>query len=585
MKEMDGVQKQFVPRPEYPRPDFARELWMTLNGEWEFEFDERPQPGQDYSRKIMVPFVYQTKASGIGEEAAHNRIFYRKSFQVMPEFAGKRTFLHFGAVDYQTKVLLNGETLGEHTGGYTPFAFEITDVLKSEDNVLEVWVTDMPDTAQPRGKQYWKEVPDRCWYTPTSGIWQSVWIEAVEGKAIESFQITPDIDNACIELELKAEECTGDTTVRAEIFYKGEKVQLAEFSLGARRRRLTISLLEADAIDEVHFWSPEHPNLYDIRLTLCMGGRIQDVVTGYFGMRRIACENGRILLNHYPYYLKMVLDQGYWEESGLTAPTDEALRRDVELCLEYGFNGARKHQKIEDPRYYYWCDRLGLLVWGEIPSGYEFCGDEIENITRDLQEFIKRDYNHPSVIAWVPLNESWGVRKMKVDQRQQHFGESLYYLLKSLDPMRLVSTNDGWENVTGDIAGIHDYAQEGDAIRKKYNSGRLEDLEGFYPGHRKLLAQGYHRGDMALMITEYGGIALKKDAVEGAWGYAEAEATIDSLVERYRDVTEAIGEIKEICGFCYTQLTDVYQEVNGLLNFDHSVKVPSERIREINRRI
>lgn len=572
---------------EYPRPDYAREQWTLLDGTWDFSWDKKPVGQEEYPKKIRVPFAFQTKASGIGDTNRHDLLYYRKQFAADRMYLEKRTFLHFGAVDYEAEVFINGHFLGSHKGGYTPFSFEVTGLLRESDNELLVTVRDYPDKAQPRGKQYWKETPDRCWYTPTSGIWQSVWLEGVPGRRLEALRITPDIDRAGIRLETELEPGAWEEEgwrLELDIFYKGSIVQQADFSMGGSRQNFFVGIQEEDAIDEMHYWSPEHPNLYEITARLYQNDVCHDCVGSYFGMRKIACEKGRIMLNNYPYYLRMVLDQGYWQDSGLTPPSDEALRRDVELCLAYGFNGARKHQKPESPRYYYWCDRLGLLTWGELPSAYEFGWREMENLTRDMQEFIKRDYNHPSIIAWVPLNESWGVRKMKNDSCQQHFGESLYHLCKAWDPLRLVSTNDGWENVTGDIVGIHDYARDGSSFRERYTGEQMGRLDTFYPGHRKLMADGYSAGEMATMITEYGGIALRKDAVEGAWGYAEAEQDLASLVERYREVTMAIQDIPETSGYCYTQLTDVYQEVNGLLNADHSVKVPPEEIAEINCR-
>lgn len=572
-----------------PRPDFARVNWASLNGTWQFAFDEeRNLPEQQwlkktFPREILVPFAYQCPKSGIDASDMHDTVWYRRIFSLPELMRGKRVWLKFGAVDYHADVWCNGVHLGSHTGGYTPFQFELTELL-AETNEIIVKATDRADTAQPRGKQYWKQQPDRCWYVQNTGIWQNVWLEATEGSPINQIKLTPDIDKNTVEAIVTAEEfCPGDE-LAFSVFYQGKLVKQVTASADWYRTRVLIALQPDDFIDEIHYWTPEHPNLYNMQVRLLRGGAVQDTVDTYFGMRKISIDQGRILLNNAPYYLKMVLDQGYWKETGLTAPDDDALRYDVEIAKACGFNGVRKHQKIEDPRYYYWADKLGLLVWGEVPSAYEYCAQEIINISREFQDFMVRDYNHPCLIAWVPLNESWGVRKILNDPCQQHFGESLYHMAKAMDPTRLVSTNDGWENIRTDIASIHDYHMKGRELTEKYTPAVLQNPEAVFPGGRRLYAMNVpHRPEeSAFMVTEYGGIALATDTGGENWGYGEAEQGADALIERYRDVTTAIMNIPQICGFCYTQLTDVYQEVNGLLDMDHRPKFDCGRIREIN---
>lgn len=576
-----------------PRPDFAREDWFSLNGEWDFEFEEDRKEELEgwiwktqFSKKILVPFVYQTEKSGIHDSTIHEQVWYRRTFKVPDNMCGKRLFLKFGAVDYKAEVWLNGRFLGEHSGGYTPFEFEITPWMADENTVV-LRVTDRPDTAQPRGKQYWKEKGDRCWYVASTGIWQNVWLEAVSGSPITHVKLTPDIDTNTVEAVITVDEYQPEDTMEIEVTYQGRGVKTMEVSLDGYRTRVVIALKPEDFIDELHYWTPEQPNLYDVSLRLVRGGKLQDYVNTYFGMRKISIEDGRIMLNHKPCYLKMVLDQGYWEESALTAPSDEALRQDILLTKELGFNGARKHQKIEDPRYYYWADKLGLLVWAEMPSGYEFCDREIGNLSREYVEFIMRDYNHPSIIAWVPLNESWGIRKVLVDPAQQNFAVSMYHLTKAMDPGRLVSTNDGWENVKTDIVGIHDYHKEGAGILK-YAGTLSGNPESVFPESRRLFAYGTccDKENSVFMVTEYGGIALCQDTGNGEnWGYDRPERSPEDLLRRYRDVTGAIAGIRQISGFCYTQLTDVYQEVNGILNMKHQPKFPCSQMKEINDQI
>ena len=584
---------------QFPRPDFRRKHWMELNGTWKFGFDAK----ENMDKTIEVPFAYQTEASGIGEKTFHDCLWYERMFQIPEDMKGKRQFLHFGAVDYEAEVWVNDHYLGKHTGGYTPFSFEITEMTEEDkENILVVKAADRADTAQPRGKQYWEEEPSRCWYIPTSGIWQTVWLEAVEGKPIEHVKIVPDIDSNQIEVTVTVPEYEPGDQAFLTVSYYGRSVKKLTTSLDGIRTTVVVALKPEDAIDEVHYWSQEDPNLYDLTIDLVrMEGyslQILDSVGTYFGMRKVSLGNGRILINHTPCYLKMILDQGYWEESGLTPPSAQALQHDVEMTLKFGFNGARKHQKIEDPRYYYLADCYGLYVWGEVPSAYEFCDEEMANLTRDFMEFYKRDCNHPCVITWVVLNESWGVRKILTDKRQQNFGKALYHMAKALDPTRLVSTNDGWENVRADIISIHDYAQEGKAFLEKYTQESFKTPEGIWPQKRRLFALGertekwageigagcgdFQENRPALMVTEYGGIALKNSVNDENWGYGDAEENEEAMLKRYEVVTKAILEIPGCSGYCYTQLTDVYQEVNGLLDNYHRPKVSVERVCEIN---
>ncbi len=580
-------------RNDYPRPDFKRESWQSLNGIWEFGFDDSNmgetlgyQTGNIMlPDKIRVPFVYQSKASGIADSKIHNVVWYRLKFDISDKEIGKETILNFGAVDYIADVWLNGVFLGRHVGGYTPFHYHITEYLNSKSNILVVRAIDNQDTAQPRGKQYWKEQADRCWYIPSTGIWQSVWLEYTGKSTFETIKMTPNIDSNSIETEFSVNHFAPGDYANIDVFYNNKKVKSICTTLDGLRTTAIICLQAEDYIDECHYWTPENPNLYQIKFELVHRGNISDTVESYFGMRKITVDQGRIMLNYKPYYLKAILDQGYWEESLLTPPSDEAIRKDVEMTKELGFNCARKHQKIEDPRYYYWADKVGLLVWGEVPSAYEFCDDEIHNIIRDFQEFIKRDYNHPSIIVWVPLNESWGVRKMLTNKKQQHFGEALYNLAKAMDETRLVSTNDGWENVKTDIVGIHDYSPLGSEFTRKYTISNMQNPEGIYAQNRRLYAydQKYSK-DSVFMITEYGGIAMQRSINDQAsWGYFGIEKDEKSFLKRYADITQSILNLEGIAGFCYTQLTDVFQEVNGLLDSAHDYKVDKDMIRRINQ--
>lgn len=576
-----------IPRPEYPRPDFEREQWLNLNGQWGFEFDdhnigeqEKWYIGKDFSHKITVPFCYQSHLSGIYDQGFHTNLWYKREFIIPDSFKGRRIFLNFGAVDYRAKVWVNGQFVCKHTGGHVPFKTDISKFINEGKNVIVVKAEDPYECIQPRGKQYWKEKPDRCWYTPTSGIWQTVWLETTGDVSIDEIRMTPDIDKKQLMIQGVLDSFSEPMMLKIKVLYKGNMVNKLKVSLFDRIFKVTLDVKEEDYIDEVHYWTPESPNLYDIEFELLKEDMVVDRVKSYFGMRKISVKDDIILLNNRPYYQRLILDQGYWPESLLTPPSDDAIRYDIEMIKKMGFNGARKHQKIEDPRYYYWADRLGILVWGEMPSAYQFNNLEIDNVMREWSAFIGRDYNHPSIVVWVPLNESWGVRNIFIDKNQQNFARSLYYLTKALDGTRLVSTNDGWEQIDGDICAIHDYRAWGDDFKQKYED-KESILSGTANGGRMVYCQGERYEGQPIMITEYGGIAFDSENEEN-WGYNGTVKDEEGFVERYSSITSAIKDMHYIRGYCYTQLTDVMQEVNGLMTADRKPKVDVEKIAKIN---
>ncbi|MBE6960746.1 MAG: glycoside hydrolase family 2 [Ruminococcaceae bacterium] len=574
-------------RQEYPRPDFQREDWINLNGQWDFAFDDnnagisqRWELDFPNGRKIEVPFCYQSELSGIAEHETHPVLWYHREFTVPQSFSGKRVLLHFGAVDYNCDVYLNGRMIGSHSGGYTPFHFSVETYLVPGTNHLTLRVEDRPDCSQPRGKQYWKEQADRCWYEACSGIWQTVWMETVGENYIRNVRILPDIDRKEIRLEVTLDaEPAQRLILTSEITFDGRPVSIHSQSLQRRRTVLTIALEEKDFIDEQHYWWPHAPHLFDVKFSLMQGESCLDQVNSYFGMRKISIRDGYILLNNMPYYQKLILDQGYWEDGMMTAPSDEALRKDVELTKQLGFNGARKHQKVEDPRYYYWADKLGLLVWGELPSAYEFGPDEMQMQMNQMQEFILRDSNHPCIIAWVPLNESWGVRNIVADRNQQNYAAALYHMIKALDSTRFISNNDGWEQVSQtDIYGIHDYRPYGDKFGEDYAD--IARIFATTPAARLLLSDGQKLENKPILVTEFGGIALQNGKGE-FWGYNGLEKNEESFLLRFGSLIRGLRSIPYLQGYCYTQLTDVYQEQNGLLNFDRTFKISPEKVAEI----
>ena len=581
-----------IPRPEHPRPDFMRDTFYNLNGVWQFAFDDEnaglrerwQRPGRDLGGRITVPFAYQTALSGIGPtDEIHTLLWYRRAFRLPPEFAGRRVLLRFGAVDDSCRVYVNGELVGEHRGGYAPFCFDITQSLVEGDNDLCLRVEDVPDRSRPRGKQYWDRGVMGCWYTPVSGIWQTVYLEAVGSHAVTRAHVIPDVEGNAITARVDIDRVPEPgLALRLVASFAGERCGEALVPMTGRRAGVRLALR-----GPARLWSPEAPNLYDLEVSLIRGDGVVDRVRTYFGLRKVEVAGGEVLLNGAPLYQRLVLDQGYWPDSLLTPPSDDALRLDVERTLAFGFNGARKHQKVEDPRYYYWADRLGLLVWGEVPSAYDFDGDALRGLSDALLDFIDRDFNHPSVICWVPLNESWGVQDIMNAPRQQAAARMLYQLTKAADGTRLCSSNDGWEQVETDICALHDYAADGATMaehfitRRKVEDMGCDEKRCYVPGAR-------HTGDEAFLVTEYGGIAFSGIGAQGevggmaTWGYHDKVDSEEAFFARYQSVTDAIRALPYCRGYCYTQLTDVMQEINGLMTPDRVAKVDVERFREIN---
>lgn len=563
-----------VPRPEYPRPQFVREAWLNLNGPWDFSFDE---PGFD--RTITVPFAYQAALSGIGTDERHDRVWYRRAFALPEDWAGKRVLLHFGAVDYTCKVWVNGALAGGHTGGHAGFSLDVTEALRPGENVLTVLAEDdHADREMPRGKQYWGEKPRSIFYTPTSGIWQTVWLEPVSEDRLLSVRVTPDLAGRQVFFDYELSR-PGLVLTAAAACPDGETVSVR--SDGEARGRLVLSLdgegLDGGAFADQYAWSPEHPVLFQTVYEVRAEAEVTDRVSGYFGLRSIAVADGKILLNGRPYYQKLLLDQGYWPDGLLTAPTDAAFVTDIEACKAMGFNGVRKHQKVEDPRFLYHADRLGLLVWGEMANAYVFSGRYVRRFTAEWIEVLERDYNHPCIVAWTPLNESWGVNEISSDPRQLHHCKALVELTKSLDATRLVMSNDGWEQTIPDVLGIHDYEAKADVLRQRYAS--LESILAFRPADRAVFAPGCRYAGQPVMVTECGGISFRSQG--DAWGYTDTK-TPEEFLETYRQVVASLLSSELVQGFCYTQLTDVQQEQNGLLTFDRRPKFDFAAIREIN---
>ncbi|UKS25386.1 glycoside hydrolase family 2 [Paenibacillus sp. HWE-109] len=578
--------------PNYPRPQFVREAWTDLNGTWSFCFDDlNAGVGEKWfeqlpaAQTITVPFTYETEASGINDPVFHPYVWYERSISLPKDQQNKRTILHFQAVDHHAQVWVNGQSVGEHTGGYAAFQFDITDYIDvSGENRIVVRAQDSDNCMQPRGKQRWVKDNFGCWYVQTTGIWQSVWLEYVAPQYVKSVKMTPDIDKhqLNIQYQLQGVEQQEGLLLKTIVRFEGQLIK--ESYLAVDRAKLSADIhLYSDRIGEwkIKHWHPNHPNLYDIEFVLLKDGEPLDRVNSYFGFRKVSIEKGKVLINNMPYYQKLLLDQGYWKETHLTPPSEEALIEDIEKTMALGFNGVRKHQKLEDPRFLYWCDRKGLLVWSEMGAAYEFGDEAVESFTREWMEVVQQHYNHPCIVTWVPFNESWGVPNIKVDRTQQQFTEAIYYLTKSFDPMRPVIVNDGWEHTVSDIITLHDYEELGQIFYERYQDKDLLLSNDIIHNDFKFpFADGYAYKGQPVIISEYGGIAF---TTEEGWGYGNQVKTEEEFLTRYRNITQAIRDLDYVCGYCYTQLTDVQQELNGLLTIEREPKIALEKIREITK--
>ncbi len=579
-------------RKDYPRPQFVRDSWENLNGTWDFAFDDNNCGEQEKwyadfraERKIQVPFTYETKLSGIGEESKHENVWYKKVITVdAKDLANNSLLLHFEGSDYTTKVWVNGSFAGVHTGGYSRFSFDITNLVIPGENSVVVKAEDSYDRQQPRGKQRWKSDNFGCWYVQTTGIWKTVWMEYVPSVSLSGVKMTPVLSEGALDLEfdLNIRDCRPELLLEITIFYKEDNINKAMLSVLDGRAATRMNVYSNVFEWGIKTWSPEHPDLYDIRFRLLSDGEVLDTVESYFGMREIRIENSNILLNGVPIYQRLILDQGYWKDSHLTPPSEEALIEDIDKIHRLGYNGLRKHQKTEDERFLYWCDVKGMLVWSEMASGYQFSDYAIEQFTKEWMDIVKQNYNHPCIITWTPFNESWGIPQVEVNPEQQHFTEAIYYLTKSFDKNRLVIVNDGWEHTISDIITLHDYEEAGEIFYDRYRNNKeaILSTEIYHSGSKSAMANGYEYKGQPIIISEYGGIAFNNS--ESGWGYGNKVNTEEDFIRRFDSITTAMKKIPYICGFCYTQVSDVQQEINGLMDIDRNFKVNPEEIRKIN---
>ena len=556
-----------LPRPEYPRPQFVRDAWLNLNGEWQFEIDQGRSGrarglcgGKALKNRITVPFCPESELSGIGYKDFMAAVWYRRTVRLSEDWqqAGRRTLLHIGACDYATEVWINGASVGTHRGGYVAFSFDITALLREGENEIVVCAEDdLRGAAQPGGKQSTRYGSYGCSYTRTTGIWQTVWLENVPAAYIAETKCTPDVNASALLIEAVCKAAHG-LTLKAEAFYAGRPVGAASARVDGERACLMLT------VDELHLWSVEDPALYDLKLTLG-----EDKVESYFGMRSIVYQDGRFLLNGRTVFQRLVLDQGFYPDGIYTAPTDEELIADIRRSQAMGFNGARLHQKVFEPRFLYHCDRLGYLVWGEHAN---WCLDisrpeAYKGFLPEWLEILRRDYNHPAIIGWCPLNET---------QRDQDddFVRALAALTRAFDHSRPYLDASGWTHVEGvsDLIDLHDYEQDprvfAATLAKIAAGEEVKSPDGS-------LLRGI------TFVSEYGGIWWS-DKTDG-WGYGVRPQSAEEALARFKGLTEAILGCPAICALCYTQLTDVEQEQNGLYTYERRAKFDPAVISAILR--
>ena len=627
----------------HPRPMMLRDRWTDLGGTWQLAYDDdRVGQAQTWQRDldlddrerfavdVTVPFPPESPASGVEETGFHPVLWYRRALRLadLPGAdvealgAGSRLVLRFGAVDFAARVWLDGHLVVEHVGGQTPFSADVTDLVDAADpdrsHVLTVRAVDEPgDAGQPRGKQDWQERPHGIWYQRTSGIWQPVWAEVVPARAVEALRWTSHVVARRVDLVLRlGEPPAAPLRVRVRLSVAGDEpgadavagaddagrrraqrpagLELADVTVTAVEQRCEISLpLPAMAnaqAREALLWRPGNPVLVDADVSLLdADGTVLDEVSSYLGLRETTVEAGAFQLSGRPVDVRSVLAQNYWPSSHLAAPDAAALRREVELVADLGFTAVRIHQKVEDPRFLHWCDRLGVMAWGEIANAFEATPTAMARLTAEWLEVLERDASHPSIVTWVPVNESWGVGDSATVAAQRSFSTAMAELTRAIDPTRPVVSNDGWEHTDSDLLTVHDYTGSGAEIAARYgtHAGVEEVLAGPGPGGRAVSLA--HRGrprmaatDAPVMLTEFGGVRYEPeaDASGGGWGYSTASGGED-YARRVGELYDGVRASAVLAGSCWTQLTDTLQEANGLLRADRSPKIPMERLRAI----
>jgi hypothetical protein len=567
-----------VPRPEHPRPDAFRPNWASLNGQWQFEIDDQDDgltrglmSGKELASSITVPYCPESKLSGVSHYGIMKHTWYRRKFDVPQAMKNKRVRLHFGAVDYEARVWVNGRPAGSHIGGSVPFVFDVTSLLRDGENELVVNVLhDVASGKEPTGKQT-HTISEGCVYTRTTGIWQPVWLEAVGSSFVENFSIVPDPDKSRVLIDVEVNGTDAVLALTARAFAGGQSVGADSCPVNGSGQHLVLNLTQK------RLWEPGSPFLYDLKFTLARGGKTIDEMSSYFGLRTVSIQGRSILINGKRVFQRLILDQGFYPDGEWTAPSDEELKKDIERSMAAGFNGARLHQKVFEPRYLYWADKLGYLVWGEFPNwGFDYRPADYANYINEWTEVLARDRNHPAIVGWCPFNESPG----NAGELQQ----IIWRQTRAIDPSRPVLESSGWAHTIPNpvVLDDHDYNQDPAAFRQRweefFNSAQPEPVPA---RHRAGGSDQTDRG-LPFMVSEFGGIGW---ATEGGWGYGNGPKSLDEFYNRYGGLVTALLDNPNLFGFCYTQLTDVEQEHNGLYYYDRKPKFDLHRLHDFTARV
>ena len=578
-----------MPRAEYPSPMWKRSEWYCLNGTWDFAYDfgnsgelRGMVENGEFPMQITVPFCPESKLSGIGNLDFMSAVWYRKNvrFDTLPE---GRALLHFGAVDYEAKIWVNGQHCGTHKGGYTAFAIDITKALQAGDNEIIVCAKDDNRIDNhPCGKQCIEYKSKNCSYSRTTGIWQTVWLEFVPDRYLLSAKMTPHAADGWLEVLAQVSEPKTGDRLRLRAYYQGKQVGQTEAAFVGNLANAKLD------VTEIHLWEIGSPELYDLTLELVDGNQTSvDLVESYFAMRDVSFTKRSLTINGKPVFMRTVLDQGFYPDGVYTAPSAEDLKKDIELSMGLGFNGARFHQRVFEQISLYYADTMGYIVWIELPHPRTLeTLDDSEDYIPEWMDIVNQHYNNPSVIGWIPLNETYHQMKMN-----EYITKLLYALTKQMDPYRPTIDASGGVHYITDMFDVHDYAQDVETFKSCYEP-MLEDENAFFSPvfrHRKKAPtrDETYRGE-AFWVSEFGGTFWNpKSETKTGWGYGKAPATEEEWIGRYVGLTEAMLSHPRICGFCYTQLTDIEQEQNGMYYYDRSVKFSPEsyeKIREANQR-
>ena len=589
-----------IPRAEYPRPQFERNAWINLNGEWTYSFDfggsglEREWfKSTGFDQKIIVPFCPESKLSGVEYKDFINHMWYHRTISIPQDWANKQVLLNFGAVYYKSEIYIDGVFVARHFGGTSSFQVDITPYVKAgQTHNLVVYVeSDVRGTHQPSGKQNLQFASYGCNYTRTTGIWQTVWMEAVHPEGLQSVQMIPDIDQQQLIIRPRFYKELGG---KLEVTLKDNGKVVSKETVAANSLSTVIL-----PVKKMKTWSPENPFLYDVELRVIdKAGNVVDEVKSYAGMRKVHIEGKKIYLNNQPYYQRLVLDQGFYPDGIWTAPSDEALKKDIQLSMEAGFNGARLHQKVFEERFYYWADKLGYLTWGEASSWGMDCNDieTARNFITEWTEIVERDRNHPSILIWTPTNEEFWPDRVQYPRLMQ----DLYKLTKAIDPTRPFHGTSGGSHIATDIWTVHNYEQDPAKLKDLlYNDGKLMEapkweiqlmpknigFNGLKYTDQYTFPQYKH--DMPYLIDEFGGIKWNpsqqmESAQNTSWGYGEPPHSLEEFYTRLEGLVNTVLSLSDhVWGYCYTQLTDVEQEQNGIYYYDRSPKFDMKRIHAI----